>query len=261
MVEVRVDPRNFSRWPDYPVLSAEHIRDARLYANRGDQIASLPVPQGGKVAEIGVWRATFSKTLVTTLRPREFLAFDIFTGHTEKEWNGQTGHELFEGLTHRQFYEKEMTPLLNGTTTMTIVEGDSRQTLRNFTDQSFDLVYVDGDHHYEAVKADAQLAVDMVKPSGFLVFNDYLLIDHGHAAYGVVPVVNDLVVNQGWRIVGYALDWHLYCDIALQRADAPQSVPARPAQVEKGPAHVAQEPSLLARLRTKFTATAMRKSR
>lgn len=235
-----MDVRNFNRWPDYPSLRAEHLKDARLYANRGDQIASLPVPRGGKVAEIGVWRAAFSKNLVTTLKPSRFVAFDIFTGHTEKEWNGQTGEELFEGLTHRQFYEREMASSLD---IMTVVEGDSRETLRKYTDRSFDLVYVDGNHHYEFVKADAALAAEMTKPSGFLVFNDYMLIDHNHAAYGVVPVVNDLVVNHGWRVVGYALDWGLYCDIALQRADAvsePRGEPVRQAA----------KPSFFDRIRT-----------
>lgn len=126
-----------------------------------------------------------------------------------------TGHELFDGLTHRQFYEREMAPQRD---VITIVEGSSLETLRAYTDHSFDLVYVDGNHHYDFVKADAALGAEMVKDDGFLVFNDYMLIDHNHANYGVVPVVNDMVVNHGWRVAGYALEHSLYCDIALQRA-------------------------------------------
>jgi hypothetical protein len=228
-----------TRWPPYPALSAEHVRGARLYANRTDQIAGLAVPKGGKVAEIGVWRATFSKALVDTLKPRQFLAFDIFTGHLEKDWNGMTGHELFDGLTHRQFYEREMAPYRDVTT---VVEGSSLETLRGFTDRSFDLVYLDGSHHYDFVKSDAVFGAEMVKETGFLVFNDYMLIDHNHANYGVVPVVNDMVVNHGWRVAGYALDRDLYCDIALQRSHLAS---------EQSPA---KEQSLLKRLRAAFGA-------
>jgi len=210
-----------TRWPSYPSLRAEHVRGATLYATREDQIAGLDVPKGGKIAEIGVWRAAFSKVLVDRLKPRQFFAFDIFTGHLEKEWNGQTGHELFDGLTHRKFYEREMAPYGN---VMTIVEGSSLETLSAHTDHSFDLVYVDGNHAYDFVKADAGFAAEMIKDSGVLVFNDYMLIDHNHANYGIVPVVNDMVVNHGWRVVGYALHHGLYCDIALQRGHlAPQS--------------------------------------
>ena len=202
------------RWPPYPALAAEHVQGARLFANRHDQIAGLPIARGGRVAEIGVWRAAFSKVLVELLKPGRFVAFDIFTGHLETNWNGMTGHQLFDGLTHRQFYEREMAAFAAD---VTIIEGDSRQTLRPFADRSFDLVYVDGNHYYEFVRSDAELGAEMVKDTGFLVFNDYMLIDHNHANYAIVPVVNDMVVNRGWQVVGFALDQHLYCDIALQR--------------------------------------------
>jgi hypothetical protein len=202
------------RWPEYPALQTEHLRDARLYANRTDLVEALPVRKGGIVAEIGVWQGVFSKVLVAKLGPCRFLAFDIFTGHEYENWNGLTGRQLFDGLTQRQYYEREMAPFLDVTT---IVEGPSQRTLRNYTDRSFDLVYVDGDHKYDAVKVDAELAAEMAAESGFLVFNDYLLIDHNYEAYGVVPAVNDLIVNHGWCVVGYGLNHGLYCDIALQR--------------------------------------------
>ena len=204
----------FPHWPDYPVLSTRNLRNARLFANRVDTIEGLSIRRRGFVAEIGVWRADFSKVLIDKLQPTRFVAFDIFTGHHYKNWNNQTGHQLFDGLTHRQYYEREMKPFAD---VVTIVEGDSKQTLATYTDASFDLVYVDGDHLYESVKADAELATRMVKDTGFLIFNDYILLDESHGPYGVVPVVNELVVNQGWAIVGYSLDFHLYCDIALQR--------------------------------------------
>jgi hypothetical protein len=65
------------RWPPYPALTAEHVQGARLFANRHDQIAGLPIDRGGRVAEIGVWRAAFSKVLVDLLKPSQFVAFDI----------------------------------------------------------------------------------------------------------------------------------------------------------------------------------------
>ena len=223
-------PSALTRWPKYPELGAHNLRDARLYADRADLIAALPVPRGGKVAEIGVWRGAFSKVLVEKLAPREFFAFDIFTGHEYENWNGLTGHQLFDGLTQRQYYEREMAPFLDVTT---IVEGRSQQTLRNYTDGSFDLVYVDGDHEYDAVKADSERAVEMTAPCGFLVFNDYLLFDHNNAAYGIVPVVNDLAVNRGWDVVGFAINHALYADIALQRPQ-PKAEAAPVAAAEAG---------------------------
>jgi len=110
--------------------------DARLHANRDDLICALPVRRLGRVAEIGAWRAAFSKVLVPELKPRQFFAFDIFTGHLETDWNGMTGHELING-THRQFYEREMAPYRD---ILTIAEGPSPRTLRDYADHSFDVV-------------------------------------------------------------------------------------------------------------------------
>src|ERR1044072_1755327 len=154
-----------------------------------------------------------------------------------------TGHQLFDGLTHRQFYEREMAAYGD---VVTVIEGSSGETLRSHTDHSFDLVYVDGNHHYEFVKADAELGAQMTKDSGFLVFNDYMLIDHNQPNYGIVPVVNEMVVNHGWHVVGFALDQTLYCDRALQRrvdvaADRPVVTEAVPQSAE--------QPSLLQRIR------------
>lgn len=202
-------------WPEIPVIENEHLVDARLHANRKSLVASLPVPRGGKVAEIGVWQGAFSTFLIEELKPRQFFGFDTFDGHEWADWNGLTGAQLFDGLTHRQYYERAMAPHGN---IAVPVEGRAEETLRGYTDRSFDLVYVDADHEYEPVKADAALAAEMVSATGFLVFNDYTLLDPGYyLPYGVVPVVNDLVVNRGWRIVGFALHEYLYCDIALRR--------------------------------------------
>ena len=214
----------YPHWPKVPAIENEHlIVDARVFANRKSLIASLPVPRGGKVAEIGVWQGTFSTFLIEQLRPRRLFAFDIFTGHECDEWNGYSGNQLFEGLTHRQFFEQAMAPF--GDVTV-IVEGPSETTLGDYTDRSFDLVYVDGGHDYDTVKADADLAVEMVSETGFLLFNDYIMLDPGKGdIYGIVPVVNDLVVHGPWRVVGYALNEHLFCDIALCRSDHPMVRP------------------------------------
>jgi len=203
-------------WPDFPQLTRRHLSGARLYAERNDLIRDLPLRKNGKVAEIGVWRARFSKFLVSELKPQKFFAFDVFTGHLVTDFDGMTGRELFDGLTHRQYYERKMARFQG---VVTVIEGPSQATLPAYGDHSFDLVYVDADHAYEAVKVDAELATRMVADTGFLVFNDYTLLDPNHGVpLGVVPVVNDLVVNQGWEVVGYAINPLLFSDVALCRS-------------------------------------------
>jgi hypothetical protein len=57
-----------SDWPEFPEITKEHLLNARLYANRDDMIGALPVRRRGLVAEIGVWRAAFSKVLAHPIR-------------------------------------------------------------------------------------------------------------------------------------------------------------------------------------------------
>lgn len=52
------------------------------------------------------------------------------------------------------------------------LEGDSRVLWRDFT-KGINLLLVDGDHHYETVKADIEGWVPLVVPGGIVVFHDY----------------------------------------------------------------------------------------
>jgi hypothetical protein len=78
---------------------------------------------------------------------------------------------------------------------------------------------VDADHSYEGVVKVAAVAVHKVKPNGLLVFNDYIVMDEfSKLRYGVVPAVNELVTQSDWKVVGFALEQRMFCDIALRRA-------------------------------------------
>ena len=65
---------------------------------------------------------------------------------------------------------------------------------------------------------DTEVSIRKLKENGVLVFNDYIICDHvAGVAYGVVPVVNDLCVNHGWKVLFFALQRQLFCDIGLYR--------------------------------------------
>jgi hypothetical protein len=70
------------------------------------------------------------------------------------------------------------------------------------------------------VRADATAAAPKVKPEGLLIFNDYIVWSHHeNFGYGVVQTVNELCVNEGWRMVAFCLHEDMYCDVALKRTD------------------------------------------
>jgi Methyltransferase domain len=201
---------------DFPELDASHLYNAKLYARREDLIAELALPAHPCICEVGVALGTFSKHLIQTLRPSSFHGLDLFMLHLQAELWGQKTSDVLLGMTHADFYRHTMK---DQPAVVSVREGPSQETLAQYPDEYFDMIYVDADHTYAGVKADAELAARKVKPAGVLVFNDYLFFDPLlNAEYGVVPVVNEMVAHQGWKVIGFALQKHMFCDIAIRRS-------------------------------------------
>jgi len=80
------------------------------------------------------------------------------------------------------------------------------------------MIYVDAAHDYESVKKDAEACKRTMSPDGILIFNGYTHFSgYDNVYYGVVPVVNDLIVNGGFEVLAFSLGWELYADIAIRR--------------------------------------------
>jgi Methyltransferase domain len=198
---------------NYPQLRDCDVDGARLFSCRERMIEELG-PKNAVVGEVGVDIGEFTEHILNVLHPSAFRAFDIFTAHQYEIIRGVPSHTLFKGKTHRAFYEQRFAQHPEVAT----VEGLASDTLCSFPEKWFDLLYIDANHRYEFVKSDVASALPRLKDNGLLIFNDYILWSHEEGyLYGVVPVVNDLIVNGGWKVVGFCFDKRMYCDIALQR--------------------------------------------
>jgi disulfide oxidoreductase YuzD len=201
---------------EFPALAPSHLAGARLFANREALIASLPLAPGGTIAEIGVAHGEFSEFLLAQLAPETLIAFDFFNMHEAGSLWGKDTRQLLQGMKHLDFYQHRF----HSRGDQVVTEpGVSYLTLAKYPDQTFDMIYVDAGHDYASVKRDADLALDKVKSDGFLVFNDYIMYDHlVGEPYGVVQVVNQIIVEQDLAVYGLALERHLFCDIAFRRS-------------------------------------------
>jgi Methyltransferase domain len=200
----------------YPELEPRDVENARLFARRHSLVEYLaPELRGGTVAEVGVMYGDFSEFIIRTIEPELFVAIDTFRMHLVPAIWEKPSVERFQGMTHREFYE---TRFSDRNEQVRCEEGDSCEVLSRYPDRTFDMIYVDAGHDYESVKRDANLSKHKLKPEGILIFNDYIRYSHyDDSYYGVIPVVNDLVVNQEFKVVGFALQADMYCDIAIRR--------------------------------------------
>jgi hypothetical protein len=201
-------------WDVIPALGREHLRDARLYADRWHMIDNLGPKKLDSVVELGVALGDFSTALIERYQPNIFYAIDLFTLHEYASlWDRDTA-QIFKGRTHAEVYAERM---LNYRDRMAIQQGDGADELAKLPDGSIDLIYIDGSHSYDNVVRDGAAARKKIRPGGILIFNDYIIWSHLETTwYGVVPVVNDLVVNGGGKVVAFALHPNMYADIAIQ---------------------------------------------
>ena len=197
---------------DYPALSECHVAGVRLFADRCELLRSLNLPEGAMIAEVGVSRGEFSEFLIRHFEPRKFVAFDTFMMHEWPDCWGTPTDVFLGGTTHLECFLRRMKPYID---CVSIEVGPSCIALAGQMESSFDLIYIDALHDQKSVKVDADLSARILKPRGVLVFNDYVLFDPFVGVhYGVVQTVNDMVVNQGWKVVVFA--WTSTCFAILQ---------------------------------------------
>ena len=146
-----------------------------------------------------------------------FMPTMFFRLHEHAVIWGKPTAETFKGLTHRQFYEKRFADeIARGQ--CVIFEGDAATKLKEREDGSYDLIYIDAGHSYDNVLRDATVSAQKLRPTGLLLFNDYIMFDYiANMHYGIVHVVNDLCVNHGWKITHFAFHEYMFCDIAIQQ--------------------------------------------
>lgn len=198
-------------------LQQKHVESAKVYGNRVDLIRALADRlAGGRIAELGVAFGDFSHVLLECLKPARFDALDTFQLHELDRIWGKTAAEHLGGQTHRRFYEARFaTEIDKGV--VRILEGDGATNLATQSG-AYDMIYLDGGHDYDTVSRDAEAATAKLAPDGVLIFNDYVHYDHlTNDHYGVVEVVNNLCVNHGWQMTGFAFEPDMFCDVMLER--------------------------------------------
>ncbi|MCW2361380.1 hypothetical protein M2346_001961 [Sphingobium xanthum] len=85
-------------------------------------------------------------------------------------------------------------------------------------DRDYDIVYIDAGHDYENVKNDALAGLDKIKSGGYMIFNDYTMMDQLYGTpYGVVQAANELIVDTGrMKVIGLGLNPQMFCDLAVK---------------------------------------------
>ena len=186
------------------------------YFGTRDEMVRAILKPGMKVAEVGVFRGEFAQVLAGT-RPSLLVLIDPWEGIlTSGNHDGQNvvqvnGEDVFRSL-------KETTKALPF---IEIRRGYSGTVLKEFPDNHFDAIYIDGDHSFEGCFSDLELAYKKVKAGGWIMGHDYgcnLLKCTTAWCFGVEQAVDTFCVKYNQKKVALGLDGCISYAIRLEKS-------------------------------------------
>jgi len=174
----------------------EEMPHCLFITNRTALLQNLP--QNSVCAEIGVFNGSFSKEILNISKPSKLHLIDCW------EHQDQNIYHCGHNKTNKEFEKvyKQVCQTFSQYKQVQIHKEMSINAAKNFNNEYFDWIYVDGNHSYECVKADLLAYEPKVKAGGTICGHDYanhsLAIDHH---YGVIRAVNEFCEERGWNIV------------------------------------------------------------
>jgi len=156
------------------------------------------LPKGGGVgAEVGTWEGDFSAQLLKRLKPQRLYLIDPWEHRAEETYE----HAFFGDRTPGG--QAKMDAIHDGVCRRfdgAIASGQvivlrSRSAEAAAQVDALDWVYIDGDHTYEAVKADLEGFYERLKPGGMVAGDDYGMV--GWWEDGVTRAVDEFVASRG----------------------------------------------------------------
>ncbi len=140
------------------------------FDRRGFLLETLP--EGSTGAEVGVWQGDFSARILATVRPVRLHLIDPWM------FNPAFPARAYGGGIARS--QRDMDAIYQGViarfadrSEVEIHRQTSLDAVEEFSDESLDWIYIDGDHSEEAVYADMAAYFPKIKPGGLITGDDY----------------------------------------------------------------------------------------
>ncbi|MFC1550403.1 class I SAM-dependent methyltransferase [Candidatus Neomarinimicrobiota bacterium] len=161
------------------------------------------LPKHSIGAEIGVHLGDFSKQIIKVVSPNELHLIDpwihqISSTYKDALYGGKTKDgqnemdKRYERVCRR--FDKQINANI-----VKVHRGLSSTILKQFSDEYFDWIYIDGNHLYEYVKIDLKLSLKKIKSFGFITGDDYS--DGGWWKGGVKKAVDEFCRNQAIQLI------------------------------------------------------------
>jgi predicted O-methyltransferase YrrM len=159
-------------------LDEDRICDLKVLTNRGALLDRMP--KNAVVAEVGVADGLFSAEILKRCEPNKLHLMDLWTEESENRcYNEQAYNKVMD-----RFSEEIVLGVVE------LNRALSWDALSACPDDYFDWVYIDACHTYDNVSRDLRVAMQKVKPGGFICRHDYTRWGDALDRMRVVEAVN-----------------------------------------------------------------------
>ncbi len=133
------------------------------------------MPQKSKILEIGSFMGLSALLFAKALYASQNYSTRIYCVDTWGDWSARFDHPLMKIISQGKIYEKFLNNISDSGLENFIIpiRKDSVETARDFPDENFDLIFIDGDHTVDGAYRDLSAWHPKLKPGGILVGHDY----------------------------------------------------------------------------------------
>jgi hypothetical protein len=181
----------------------EMTQTIRIFDTRTEMIREY-CKEGDVICEIGVFLGEFAQVFLET-KPSKLVLIDPWQGHVgsgDQDGNNFQMYNLDDVYTH-------ISKKAENISCIDVRRGFSGNILQQFPDNTFDFIYIDGDHSYEGCKTDLQLSYQKIKPNGIIAGHDYemnMTKAKNYYNFGVKQAVDEFCSMYGLTILAKGMD-------------------------------------------------------
>jgi hypothetical protein len=168
------------------------------------------------ILEIGVFKGEFLEYINTKCSTAKIDAVDLFEGieySCDVDGNNLVYCDL--GKSYLDLLDK-----YRGYENINIFKSDSITFLKKQENEKYDIIYIDADHSFQAVKDDLINAYDKIKNGGYLMGHDYAINikkARSFRKFGVKKAVDEFCKKYNQEVLAFALDGYISFCIKINK--------------------------------------------
>lgn len=184
-------------WPPARKLGADNIKNCKILEDRSKLLNEIP--DLSICAQIGINKGDFSREILESVRPKMLHLLDQNTESVK------IARVRFKEYVHeRQVSVYEQEPLV---------------WLNSMPDETFDWIYIDGDHSYGKLKKILEAADTKIKSDGMITLNNYVFLGSSDLKkYNVIEATNEFCLDYNYELLHYALHGRMYNNVTIGKA-------------------------------------------